>query len=45
MTVDTTDEAAPGAELGILKALADESRLAILGLVARRERSVYSISG
>ena len=44
MAVDTTNEATPGAELGILKALADESRLAILGLVARRERSVSELA-
>lgn len=44
MAVDTTDEATPGAELGILKALADESRLAILGLVARQERSVSELA-
>ena len=44
MTVDETDEATPGAELGILKALADESRLTILGLVARRERSVSELA-
>ncbi len=44
MTVDATDEATPGAELGILKALADESRLTILGLVAQRERSVSELA-
>ena len=44
MTVDETDKATPGAELGILKALADESRLTILGLVARRERSVSELA-
>ena len=44
MNVEITQEAAPGAELGILKALADESRLAILGLVAGRERSVSELA-
>ena len=44
MNIDATDEAAPGAELGILKALADESRLTILGLVARQERSVSELA-
>ena len=44
MNVDATQEAAPAAELGILKALADESRLAILGLVAGRERSVSELA-
>ena len=44
MVVETISEAAPAAELRILKALADESRLAILGLVAGRERSVSELA-
>ncbi len=44
MDVDISQDAATGVELGILKALADESRLTILGLVARQERSVSELA-